>query len=754
MKNYFEHDVRVEYIEGLLNHSQDWEWFVRYIEENYDLEDISSWDEYRSKNNYLSEVLSSFVKIIEISNTSIESHSKLLSDLINVAAFFIGRIDQRTCSDKVTTNFGHLLFFVVYITKNENSINGTNFITDYSLLMFKNYWTLIEIESIELTEEINHIARLNIHGWAEIEKVLRDNINKVPYDYSDDFFETFGNSLYSANVFRYQRLTANRYCTWEEQFLLDMTNTSIDDDKLVSAVIINDLEIPDQTRWTKERLDHMKSFFHHKQATFIIESVSYYLYGEIPSNEIVIDHFSLVNNLISENTWNDITEISSLKIISRLFKNRDIDELIRKDEAFIAFMKYIHSIQDPDVIRHVQDMGLPVSKEQTKVLRKAAENYFNDAQRINNLSDFSILLQNRPDIRYLTNNQLALINDAFVDLTEAEQNNVLIASVFYEYMCFLLEVNSKSLSIDKSRLHQFMINTQLLWELEFFEQQLSSMHSFNFEIPATPKDINQFNELALKSPITIANTISAAKCEELCNVMKIISENPLIHFVSHFAIGSSYPIKKGTLKYSRHEVDKLLYNHVQWIKQEKGYKFLNNLDEDKYVRGILEQYRERVDATATLLTDESGLYKKVENCCDIKLIEYNKELTLAHLAQLFPLLEMKIRDLARNEGYFPFKKQTDEFMQYNDPSSILREIITGSCKGLHGFDPVPDLYFIYNCMYNTNSLNIRNEVIHGRGFLSQSGLHYALRITLLCILMVEQRLEIIFYNRRQGLKNE
>ena len=71
MKNYFEHDVRVEYIEGLLNHSQDWEWFVRYIEENYDLEDISSWDEFRSKNNYLSEVLSFFVKIIEISNTSI-----------------------------------------------------------------------------------------------------------------------------------------------------------------------------------------------------------------------------------------------------------------------------------------------------------------------------------------------------------------------------------------------------------------------------------------------------------------------------------------------------------------------------------------------------------------------------------------------------------------------------------------------------------------------------------------------------------
>ena len=126
---------------------------------------------------------------------------------------------------------------------------------------------------------------------------------------------------------------------------------------------------------------------------------------------------------------------------------------------------------------------------------------------------------------------------------------------------------------------------------------------------------------------------------------------------------------------------------------------------------------------------------------------------MAHVTQLFPLLEMKLRDLARNEGYFPFKKENVEFMQYNDPSSILREIIIASCKDLHGFDPVPDLYFIYNCMYNTNALNIRNEVVHGRGFLSQNGLHYALRITLLCILMVEQRLQIIFHNRRMKLND-
>ena len=164
------------------------------------------------------------------------------------------------------------------------------------------------------------------------------------------------------------------------------------------------------------------------------------------------------------------------------------------------------------------------------------------------------------------------------------------------------------------------------------------------------------------------------------------------------------------------------------------------LDEEKYVRCILEQFIMRVDTTVSMLIDESRFYKRVEDCCDI------------HLEKLFPLLEVKIRELAKNEGYFPFKKDVSEFMQYNDPSSVLREIIIDSCEGLHGFDPVADLYFIYNCMYNTNSLNIRNEVIHGRGYLSQNGLHYALRITMICILMVEQRLQIIFTNRRNKLK--
>lgn len=752
MKNYIEHDIRVKYIDGLLSHSQDWGWFVQCIEQDFDLEDITSWGEFRSTYSRLSDVYSSFVKISEISDVPPKPKSALLADMQKIASFFIGRLDKHECNETITTNFGHLLFFIVYITKLENSANEVNNITDFSLFIYKNYGDLIDIGTIELFEEdLNAISRMSISGWTDIEKIFRDNINKVSYEITEDFFDRFGSVLYNANAFSYQSISTIPYCTWEEQYLLNMTYTSIDKDSLKPAIVYGNNEHPNRRNWTKDVLDHMKEFFHNSQASFIIETVGYYLYRDIPSNDVILDHFYLLNEFASHSSSEEMINTSSFKMVALLFRNQDIDEQIKKDEKYKSLMKYIHNLQDPVEIERIKDAGFPVSKDQNRLLIEAAEEYFSAVNDIDDLPKFASLLQGRPDTHFLTNNQLESINNKFVDLMDTEENNIVVASVFYEYMCFLIEVNSKGVNIDKRKLHRYMINTQLLWEMEHFERQRSGMHSFSVDIPIKAESIKQFNEDVLKSPIAVANAIRMAKSEELCDVMTVISEHPLIHFITHFNIRSSFPVKINDFDYERHDVDKLLLNHVKWIIQEKGYKFLNVLDSDQYVRGILEQFRMRVDSTTALLTNEYDLYKSVENCSDIKMIEYCSELKLAHVTQLFPILEMKLRDLARNEGYFPFKKGNVEFMQYNDPSSILREIIIAACKDLHGFDPVPDLYFIYNCMYNSNALNIRNEVIHGRGFLSQNGLHYALRITLLCILMVEQRLQIIFHNRRVKL---
>ena len=128
---------------------------------------------------------------------------------------------------------------------------------------------------------------------------------------------------------------------------------------------------------------------------------------------------------------------------------------------------------------------------------------------------------------------------------------------------------------------------------------------------------------------------------------------------------------------------------------------------------------------------------------EIRLGNYCKNITLGHLTQLFPVLEIRIRELVKLFGIFPFKKNKDEFMQYNDPSSLLRELLKQIYVEQQGFDNVPDLLYVYNIMYNSNSYNIRNECVHGRDYLEGNSLHFAFRATLMAIAMVNFRIKTI-----------
>lgn len=92
-------------------------------------------------------------------------------------------------------------------------------------------------------------------------------------------------------------------------------------------------------------------------------------------------------------------------------------------------------------------------------------------------------------------------------------------------------------------------------------------------------------------------------------------------------------------------------------------------------------------------------------------------------------------------------------MKYKDSSSILREIISDIFSVSKSFENVPDLFMAYNFMYNGNSLNIRNECIHGRNYLSGRSLRFGFRITMIIINMLYQRLEIIEANEKEVYEN-
>ena len=117
---------------------------------------------------------------------------------------------------------------------------------------------------------------------------------------------------------------------------------------------------------------------------------------------------------------------------------------------------------------------------------------------------------------------------------------------------------------------------------------------------------------------------------------------------------------------------------------------------------------------------------------------------------LYHFLEMKIRELAQYHWYLVFKLNVSDFMSYKDPSFILREMIKDVYEETGSFENIPDMLFIYHFMYNSNSLNIRNECIHGRDYLSGANLRLAFRVTrvtLLSILMLDRRIKKVGENK-------
>ena len=71
-KDYLGHEIKVKLGDGILEHSQNWQWFVEYIEENYNLSDIDSFCDFNERINPLIHVFHCFLNILEICNRDLQ----------------------------------------------------------------------------------------------------------------------------------------------------------------------------------------------------------------------------------------------------------------------------------------------------------------------------------------------------------------------------------------------------------------------------------------------------------------------------------------------------------------------------------------------------------------------------------------------------------------------------------------------------------------------------------------------------------
>ena len=118
--NYLEHKTKVRYGDGLLQHSQEWQWMINEIEECFEIKEINSWKQYLSESGPIRDVLGYFVKILEICNKSWTYSKKEFEEIWEIAKFYVGSVDVNECVNNVSHNQCKLLFWCVWITKLEN----------------------------------------------------------------------------------------------------------------------------------------------------------------------------------------------------------------------------------------------------------------------------------------------------------------------------------------------------------------------------------------------------------------------------------------------------------------------------------------------------------------------------------------------------------------------------------------------------------------------------------------------------------
>lgn len=745
-KNYIEHEVKVKLMDSILNNDRDYHWFLDYLENNFDNDDIDSWEDFENRYVSFSKIIDYLSKIQKIEDEEMKTDIVLLKDIILISRFKLDLITWSQLSIKVQSNFGKILAVALYITKLMSLKNQLNDEINFGIFSIKNFWQAYNLDEVIERKELiyDYLESISIKNFDREKEIISSNLNHEDTTCSMQFLAVLKSLAFNTTTFSYNyKKYEYNVITWQERVVLGFVTRPLD-------VLLKDEDF--NSRFSVEELQTLIDYFHGDGVVrYIIETIIYEKFNILPSSMVVENHIQLLLFNSSMKSDFELINSSSVLFLSKLFKEKDFKKISISNYLRYKFMQAIQNVEEPKKIEKLKALGFPTSKKQNEILKSYSRDLYKSISNVQNNADLIRYFDSVSLVVYLDNEYFFQICQKFreVVIEKEETQSLETANMFLMYMKFLYFLSdNRGEHLNKNLLINEIISIQNLWENTYYEQELNNMQEFTYKQEISNTEIDKFNYFLIKHPFSIANQCILVTEEKTIQIMELASENALIYFMNRIIIDPIFPKDSPDIVMDRHDVDQLLEKHVKSIIDNKSYKFRNILKPNKYMLALHENYIRNVTFLTTIFNRTEELYLYLNSCSRFNFIEFDKEIKIAHITQLFPLLEEKIRELARLSGYNPFKMQKKEFMNYRDPSSILREIITEVFNLTDSFENIPDLLFVYHFMYNSNSLNIRNECIHGRDFLSGERLILAFKVTMLSIQMIENRIKLIKENSR------
>ena len=747
--NYFEHEQRVKYIDGVLSRSQDWEWLINYIEENFSVElTVNSFNDFKKVFSKIKDIFNYFISINQFVNKELRINQEWLEKIYEFSLYYIGKIQYEQL--QLNNDFEKVFELLIYLAKLNNETSDQKLMLYYTIIEQKNLYKIRDISAFirEETDIINRIQAVSFDTSKELD-IFKSNINQEFADCSE-VLKQKRSDLVSVNCFSFQRLDDVKAETWEESYLIDMVGVEYKNKELIPMFGYDDgASFPDFNQWTEEVLDIMKTDFNNEDADFIIESIKYMIYGYIPNESVILKHINLLSEYydqVADDTEKNY-DCSSLEILLSLLSNKDNSF---SKEIISEFNKTISKITDFKKLIQI-DSRYPIRNKKIKAkIEEYINNKIQKVDAINNYSSFKSFITDSDIIPRTDNKTFDSLSDVFDGILQNCDNNIL-PYLFLDYLEFLLKIknNRKIISGDISKEINYIRH---LWKDEYYEKSFSSMQTYKNSISVEKADAEKFDMDIIDNPYGVAYNCMKMSEKAIINTIEIFSNHPLLCFVSRVILSEDFPKFPKIIIDGKHEIDLYYKERVEKTKKDNAYKFLNNLKLEEVLPFIYDEIKNVISISFYMFNRKDVLYQEVQQINpDYSLLDYSEEPTLAHLMQLFPILECKIREIGECYGIAPIREDIKHYNKLKDPTTVIKKIVKMVYEETQSLEQVADFIFIFFTMFAENGINIRNNCVHGVSFnKDKNEIDLAFKITLFCLHLIEYRFSII----KSNLTNE
>lgn len=735
MRNYFDQKFKTRFSKQTMAGKEGFQWVIGEMEKEFEYpkSDNNNFDEFFSMLAKYNQHINYFIRIYEIDKKELKIENKFVNVLSNIARF---AIKNKTIT-QVMKNNDYKNFSMLYLLGliagfvQKIRINGAY---DFGMFIFYNWFELYEIKNMSKKNrnDIEKILKnLTITEKKKIEDIYSKNFNEIIVGYNKKNLIDLKKHKQLFNNLGYKR---NQFCTWQEDYILKMSKLSFSISDIIPQFSSRTWKIPNYDLWNEQVINNMKNFFtQNNDALMILEVIDYRLHNKnigLSTQKIVFDQ--VLNRIKKQNRRYDFDNIWFYILIKQMKeKNNYITKNI--NQIYVELKKK-RNIQ---IILFLKEKGFKIDKELQKKIDKYYIKQIKAIEQIENLHTFTELLKDEYIKKNINSEIVTMVMKIFFNLISKNDEDILISNSFYYIINFLIAAKSK---VNNEIINEHIFKVLKLWNEKYFEKMQSQMQKFEYSTTVKKEQIEKYNQYFIQYPLACFRNSFSWKEQNILAQMSTSSEFAIstLFRENTIYIDEFVPyIKKIDLN-QKDSFDNMVCMYLDDMQIKYAEQLLNsNIEPVAYLRSIYESYSLTLSTFITTINENNykKMYKDIgEGFLKYDLLPYPDKVSVAHITQLIPLVELLIRELGIKNNIIPFKEKEHQIHVMKDSSTILLSIIRKKFKKNNNFENMGIYLYLYNYLYNNNSLNIRNELIHARQYLDNEGqMNFAFRTLIIGI---------------------